>query len=85
MFVPVYNVDTSETSARVFPILLDASGIEPVKIYLAVWQKNVALIANETLQSRLEKAEPAYFVDSQMIAFDRTCFFSIISYFISYF
>lgn len=62
MFVPVYNVDTSETSARVFPILLDASGIEPVKIYLAVWQKNVALIANETLQSCLEKAEPAYFV-----------------------
>lgn len=85
MFVPVYNVDTSETSARVFPILLDASGIEPVKIYLAVWQKNVALIANETLQSRLEKAEPAYFVSVLKWSNLLVRFFSIVSYFISYF
>lgn len=81
MFVPVYNVDTSETSARVFPILLDAS----VKIYLAVWQKNVALIANETLQSRLEKAEPAYFVSVLKWSNLLVRFFSIVSYFISYF
>lgn len=81
MFVPVYNVDTSETSARVFPILLDAS----VKIYLAVWQKNVALIANETLQSCLEKAEPAYFVSVLKWSNLLVRFFSIVSYFISYF
>lgn len=87
MFVPVYNVDTSETSARVFSILLDASSIEPVKIYLAVWQKKRALIANQTLESCFEKAEVAYFVDSHVIAFDQTCScctFFILSYFTKY-